>query len=94
MIEYLYDCIRASAGSEIAISAKLTNDDGSAINDNCSLVLHSDSEELYEATGVLTGELWVFSIPAAITEGLHGRYWYCIRHNGNPLCFKEPIYLK
>lgn len=95
MIEYLYDCIRATAGQEILVSAKLTNDDGSAITENCNLHLFDNKENmLYEAPGVLTNGLWLFSIPAEVTQGRKGRHWYCIGHNESSLCFKEPIYLK
>lgn len=95
MIEYLYDCIRANAGQEITVSAKLTNDDGSLITENCFLNLYDpDGEHFYSTPGTLIEELWIFSVPANITEGRKGRHWYCIGHNGSSLCFKEPIYLK
>ena len=95
MIEYLYDCIRASAGQEILISAKLTNDDGSLITENCFLNLYdTNGDHFYKTAGTVANGLWIFSVPADVTEGFKGRYWYCIGHNGSSLCFKEPIYLK
>ena len=95
MIEYLYDVIRATAGQEILVSAKLTNDDGSIITDNCNFHLFDDKGNmLYEAPGTVANGLWLFSVPAQITEGRKGKHWYCIGHGKASLCFKEPIYLK
>lgn len=93
MIEYIFDCIRATSGEEITIAAKLTNEDGSPITENCSLIF-SGEKEIYRATGLYMNDMWMFSIPGAITEGLHGRYWYQVAHNNSSLNFKEPVYLK
>lgn len=92
MIEYLYDAIRASAGQPIIITADIQND-GTSLTEGCGLMLHSDSEMLCRVEGVYDGEMWSFTIPAEITEGLKGRYWYCICYDNTQLCFKEPIYL-
>lgn len=93
MIEYLYDAIRATAGLDITIAANITDDEGNVITEGCSLMLSDDDEVITMATGYFDGELWEFNIPAATTSGLQGRYWYCIHHNDNTLCFKKPIYL-
>ena len=93
MIEYLYDCIRATAGQDICICAVITDDDGNIISDGCGLMLHDNENMLIKVNGAFDGEVWSFTIPADATSGLNGRYWYCIcRHNTN-LCFKTPIYL-
>lgn len=95
MIEYLYNAIRATAGQDITIAARITekNED---ITTGCGLMLHDKKGGLLttvdgnytEAEGI-----WNFTITADVTSGLKGRYWYCICHDNSNLCFKQPIYL-
>jgi hypothetical protein len=92
-IEYLWDAIRATAGQDICICAEITDDEGNLITDACGLMLHDDNKMLIKVDGVFDGEQWSFDIPAKATEGLSGRYWYCICRNNTNLCFKTPIYL-
>jgi hypothetical protein len=94
MVEYLYNAIRATAGNEITISAVITNENNN-ITENCCLWLHDKDKDtmLAEINGIYNGEEWTFTIPAEVTKGLKGRYWYCIRHGDNSLCFKQPMYL-
>ena len=98
MIEYLHNAIVAVAGQDISIAAAISNDEtGEPITDNCSLVLHNqDGSMLYKAQGeyIADMETWLFNVPATITSGMNGRYWYCIQNSGTNLCFKHPIYLK
>lgn len=95
MIEYLHDAIRAVAGQEIAVNATITDDLDMPVTTDCKLILHDDDTELFVATGIYLEEdtSWTFNIPANVTTGLSGRYWYDIQHEGNNLCFKKPIYL-
>ncbi len=94
MIEYLYNAIRAAAGNDIAVTAVITDDSGAAITEGCSLMLHDkDKEMIAQFTGDYVNDEWLFTIPAEITRGLNGRYWYCIKHYDSNLCFMEPIYL-
>lgn len=97
MIEYLYNGIRAHAGNDLMISAIVTNESGETVTEDVSLVLHDKDREtmLYMANGTYSEETKEISfvIPKEITKGKNGRYWYCIQHEGNALCFKEPIYL-
>lgn len=95
MIEYLYDAIRAVAGQDITVSATITDDAGYFITEGCEFTIHSDDGELYTAQGIYIAEegTWAFAIPAEVTKGLKGRYWYCIRHSGINICFKQPMYL-
>ena len=93
MVEYLYNCIRAVAGQDIAITAAITDDEGATITKNCSLTLHDDNGEIVTVEGNYINDEWLFIVEAKYTKGLKGRYWYCIRYMGNNLCFKEPIYL-
>lgn len=97
MIEYLYNGIRAHAGNDLTISAVVTNQAGEEITENVALVLHDKDREtmLFKAEGKYSEEAKeiAFVIPKEITQGKSGRYWYCIMHEGNALCFKEPIYL-
>ena len=91
MIEYLYDAIRATSGTDITIAAEI-EDDGELVNDTCHLVLHIN-DEMKKYEGVCVDGIWEFIIPAADTSGLTGRYWYCVKRNDTMLCFKQPIYL-
>lgn len=93
MIEYLYDAIRATAGIDAVVSAEITDEGGAPITEGCSLMLSDDDAVIAMIEGAFNGDVWEFNIPASITSGLSGRYWYCIHHNDNTLCFKEPIYL-
>lgn len=97
MIEYLFNAIRARAGASISICAAVTDESGNVLTDGCRLTLYApDREEvLFSVPGVYDEELneWIFTIDAELTQGLDGRYWYCISCFGTPLCFKEPIYL-
>lgn len=95
MIEYLYNAIRATAGTPITIAAIITDDADSPIEEGCSLVLHNDSEMIAMVEGVYNSDLatWEFTLEPEITADLCGRFWYCIKHNDEMLCFKEPIYL-
>lgn len=94
MTEYLYNAIRATSGQTIGISAKITKEDNTAIEEECSLMIHSDDEMILKVDGEYLGEaLWQFEVPAEATKGLTGRYWYCICNKDTNLCFKEPLYL-
>lgn len=92
-IEYLYDCIRATSGEDINICAVITDENGTNITENCYVMLYDDLMLLATINGVYNGEEWEFNIPADITSGRVGRYWYCICSNNNSLSFKQPIYL-
>lgn len=94
MIEYLYDCIRATAGQDICICAVITDDAGDPITSGCSLMLHDNEDMLVKINGVYDGEAWSFDVPAEDTKELKGRYWYCICKDNTNLCFKTPIYFK
>lgn len=98
MIEYLYNLIMATSGSTAAIAATITDENGSLITSECSLVLHDKDRDamIEEVTGTYDAdtEEWTFVISAATTKELKGRYWYCIKHSGTNICFKQPIYFK
>lgn len=94
MIEYLYNAVRATAGEDITITAKITNEAGDLVNDNCHLNFYSDKELIVTVEGSIMEELYQFTIPAEITTNLTGRYWYCICNDKHTkLNFKQPIYL-
>lgn len=97
MIEYLYDAIRAVAGQDFTVSAMITDDEENVITDSCCFMLHDEDGETVIASveGVYNQDfmLWEFTIPADVSMGLKGRYWYCIMHDDSNLCFKQPIYL-
>lgn len=94
MIEYLFNAIRAVAGEEITVAAKITDESGALITNGCSLMLHlNDKEVKVEGAYYSDIECWQFVIPAEATVGYNGRFWYCFKQEGANLCFDEPIYL-
>lgn len=93
MVEFFYDAIRATAEEDIVIPAIITNDEGECITDACSIMLHTDDMILASVPGELVDGTWYFTIPAEITTGHRGRYWYCICQDDSKLCFRQPIYL-
>jgi hypothetical protein len=96
MIEYLFDAIRATTGQDIHIAAEITDDNGIVLTEGCYINLFSpDKEYIASFDGEYNEENgeWIFTIPAEATEGLVGRYFYCIAYNGQSLCFRAPLYL-
>lgn len=96
MIEYLYDAIKAVAGQEFAVNAWITDEDENVITEGCTFALHEkDGAMIAKVDGVYLPEnlMWEFTVPSGVTEGMKGRYWYCIMHANSNLCFKQPIYL-
>ena len=95
MIEYLYDAIRAVAGQDIQINALITDDKENLITEGCCVMLHGEDTNICSVDGEFIPEVneWGFTIPGEMTQGLKGRYFYCIQHDGCNLCFKQPIYL-
>ena len=95
MIEYLYDAIRAVAGQDITIAAQVTDEEGVSITDSCDLMFYGEDGLITMVDGIYTPELdmWTYTIPADITKGLNGRYFYSISRNDSSLCFKQPLYL-
>ena len=92
MIEYLYNAIRASAGTDLTIAAQVLDSAGNPITEGCELVLHLNDESMLTVDGEFSNDIWVFIIPAKYTVNLKGRSWYCVKHNDEQLCFKQPIY--
>ena len=95
MVEYLHDAIRATAGTNIIIQARVLDEFGNQVKENVSLVIHDKEDtkmHLIEALGYDAGDALIFEIPAEITKEYKGRYWYCIKHEDEQMCFLQPIY--
>lgn len=93
MVEYLYNCIRATAGQDALIVANIA-EDGEDITAGMSLMLHDeDKEMIITVNGEYVDGLWNFTIPADATRGREGKHWYCLQRDGINVCFHEPIYL-
>lgn len=90
MIEYLHNAIRATAGADIVITSKVTEDDTPL--EGVGFMLHMGEDSAIVVPGELIEGVYQFTIPANITAGLHGRYEYCLCQESQPLCFKQPIY--
>lgn len=88
MVEYLYNAIRATAGDEITIVAKISNNDGTPINDNCTLVIYADCNTPIVVNGVYKEGIWSFTISASVTKDLKGRYYYCFYKRDEAIAFK------
>lgn len=94
MIEYLFNAIRATAGEDIAIVAKITDESGALVEDNCGFMFHGADGARTIIEGVYSADgFWSFTIPAELTKGLKGRYGYCICNGDATLCFEKPLYL-
>lgn len=91
MVEYLYNCIRASAGQDITIISNI-EENKVDVTEGCGFMLHIDEDNAIVFGGEFKEGLWYFTIPAEYTKELKGRYWYCLTKNGSTLCFKQPIY--
>ena len=93
MVEYTLNAIRATAGEEIVVVARIKDAYGDDIA-VCSFHLYDDDVQLYSVKGIPVDDMWEFHVPAEVTAGRHGRYWYSIcDENHQSLGFKEPIYL-
>lgn len=89
MVEYIYDLIRISAGEDVIIQAKITDEDGFAITEACNFVLHQgDTMVVYD--GVYENDIWSFTVPSGLSAG---KYEYCLRKGEESLCFKKPFYV-
>lgn len=94
MVEYLFNAIRATAGEDIAIVARITDENGEPITSGCSFMLNGANGAHHIIDGVYTTNgVWEFSIPAELTLGLVGRYGYCFCNGDTTLCFEKPFYL-
>ena len=94
MVEYLYDAIKATAGRDINIIARVLDEFGNEVSENVLLTIYDkdSKEKLMEIAATDGGDSWVFAIAADVTKNFKGRYWYSIRHNNEDLCFLQPIY--
>lgn len=90
MVEYIYDVIRVSAGEPAAITAKLLDEDGLAITENCNFRLFRDNLEVAAVSGIYENGVWFFTLP---TSGLDGKYEYAIYEGEESLCFKKLLYV-
>lgn len=93
-LSYLYNAIVLNKGEEAEICAAIADEAGTAVTENCSLMLHCKKrdEVLYMAEGTYNGEMWTFVLPKEVTADKEGRYFYCICQGERSLCSKEPIY--
>lgn len=93
MVEYLYNCIRATAGQDATIIANIA-ENGEDITAGMTMMLHdADKAMIINVDGVYADGLWHFTIPADATKGRQGKHWYCLQRDGINVCFHEPIYL-
>lgn len=95
MIEYLHNAIRATAGSDITVTAIVADND-TPITENCHIMLFDrDSVLLETLDGSYDAEngVWYFTIPGELTKEKRGRHWYRICTPVESLCFKQPLYL-
>lgn len=91
MVEYLYDAVKATAGEVIAVSTRITDDEGNVNSSGCVIEVYKDDTQISTTPGELSGEEYSFNIPAIIETG---RYFYLIKDlEGNSFEFKQPLYL-
>jgi hypothetical protein len=93
MIEYLHNCIRATAGRDEIVSARLTDDKGAYLTSGCNLMLfETDGKMIATIPGSYADGNWFFLLPGDLTAEHKGKRMYCICHQNTNLCFKQPIY--
>ena len=93
MIEYIDNAIKATAGENLCLIAKVIDSLGNNL-EACTFCLFNDEEKLFMVEGVFSANgVWEFYIPAEATTNLKGRYWYAVcDETDTSLCFKNPIY--
>ena len=95
MTEFLYNAIKAVAGEDINIGAQITDVDGNNTTSECSIVfIDKDFSTIGEYDGVYSDGAWTFTIPAEVTKGFEGRYWYRIKFKDESLSCAAPIYME
>lgn len=94
MTEFLYNAIKCVAGEDINIAAEITDAMENPITSGCSVVfIDKDFSTIGEYNGVYSNSAWTFTIPAEVTKGMEGRYWYRIKLKDESLSFAAPIYM-
>ena len=94
MIEYIYDVIKASAGQEFIVTAKITTENGT-VPTGCHFNLYDGENKIATHQGTCANGVYEFIIPAETTAKLRGRYWYCIcDEKHSTLNFRKPIYFE
>jgi hypothetical protein len=92
LIEYIDNAIKATAGENICLIAKVIDSLGNNL-EACTFCLFDDNEKLFMVDGLFNGTVWEFYVPAEATAELKGRYWYAVcDETDTSLCFKNPIY--
>ena len=95
MVEFLYNAIKCIAGEDIDICAEITDAMDSPITSGCSLIfIDKDFSTIGEYDGVYANGEWTFTIPAQVTKGFEGRYWYRIKLKDESLSCAAPIYME
>ena len=91
VIEYIGNAIKAAADDEVVVCAILKDINGIALTKGCHfMVFDKDDNHIITTDGEYKDDYWTFVIP---TKGLKGTYQYCICHEKDKLCFKQPFYL-
>jgi hypothetical protein len=93
MIEYIGEMIKATAGEDLCIIARVIDSFGDTL-ETCHMSVYKGDERLFMVEGMLNEDnQYEFYIPAEATAGLKGRYGYCVcDKDGISLCFKCFIY--
>ena len=95
MVELLYDAIKCIAGEDINIAAEITDAMENIISSECSIVfIYKYFSTIGEYDGVYSDGAWTFTIPAEVTKGMEGRYWYRIKFKDESLSCAAPIYME
>lgn len=91
MIEYLHRAVKATAGKEVVITAKILDDN---ITTDCKLCLYDDKKEIntFDNYYDMDNETLYFILPADAFPHT-GRYFYTICHYGASITNKEPLYI-
>ena len=96
-VEYIYDVIKGTSGTDMDIKAFITDKNEVPITEGCKLILLDIEDELItESVGVFDVEeqVWSFHLDAEQTEEYKGKFWYAIVDDADgKLHFQQPFFL-
>lgn len=96
MVEYLYNTIRCSKGSDNVFTAYITDEENNLITENCNFIICDGATDMVILVkeGSYDEQLgaWDFLLTTEEQKDFFGRYLYYIEHDGKAQGFRQPIY--
>ena len=94
-VEYIDSIIKVSGGANALIGANIVDTSGNQVSEKSHLMLFYPQDELQATVNGTIADDGVheYLVPASLTEGVKGKWWYCVCVNNEPICFKQPFYI-